>query len=111
MTARRKILITETSIMLEQLAGMREKLPTALQEAAPDRQTVSPSVPPIPGQADDHVKLTILPLDQVVRQTIETAIRACAGNIPRAATLLQISPSTIYRKRAVWTARSGSETP
>ncbi|MDH3527208.1 MAG: helix-turn-helix domain-containing protein, partial [Gammaproteobacteria bacterium] len=28
----------------------------------------------------------------------------CDGNIPRAAALLEISPSTIYRKRQQWEA-------
>ncbi len=50
----------------------------------------------------------ILPLWQVERDAIEAAIKACGGNIPRAAALLEISPSTIYRKLQAWEgARSG----
>jgi len=44
----------------------------------------------------------IRPLWQVERDTIEAAIDACEGNIPKAAALLEISPSTIYRKRLSW---------
>ncbi len=44
----------------------------------------------------------ILPLWRVERDTIEAAIAACGGNIPQAAGLLEVSPSTIYRKRAGW---------
>lgn len=44
----------------------------------------------------------IRPLADVERETIERAIQLCAGNIPRAAELLDISPSTIYRKRQRW---------
>ncbi|HNE02391.1 MAG TPA: helix-turn-helix domain-containing protein, partial [Plasticicumulans sp.] len=33
---------------------------------------------------------------------IEDAIAACDGNIPKAAALLEISASTIYRKRQAW---------
>ncbi len=45
---------------------------------------------------------SIRPLWQVERDTIEAAIDACDGNIPKAAALLEISPSTIYRKRLSW---------
>jgi two-component system repressor protein LuxO len=46
----------------------------------------------------------IRPLWQVEKETIEEAIAACDGNIPRAAALLEISASTIYRKRLAWEA-------
>ncbi|MFT7128567.1 MAG: two-component system repressor protein LuxO [Gammaproteobacteria bacterium] len=36
------------------------------------------------------------------RDVIERAILLCEGNIPKAAALLDISPSTIYRKRLSW---------
>ena len=45
----------------------------------------------------------IKPLWQIERDAIESAIAKCDGNIPRAAALLEISPSTIYRKRPGWT--------
>jgi two-component system repressor protein LuxO len=38
----------------------------------------------------------------VEKDTIENAIRACEGNVPKAAALLEISASTIYRKRQAW---------
>ncbi len=44
----------------------------------------------------------ILPLWRVEKQAIEAAIAVCDGNIPRAAALLEISASTIYRKRLAW---------
>ncbi|HYH36620.1 MAG TPA: sigma-54 dependent transcriptional regulator [Azospirillum sp.] len=47
---------------------------------------------------------TIRPLWQVEKDAIENAIAACDGNIPRAAALLDISASTIYRKRLAWQA-------
>jgi two-component system repressor protein LuxO len=36
------------------------------------------------------------------KRTIETAIELCEGNIPKAAAMLDISPSTIYRKKQSW---------
>ncbi|WP_024870608.1 sigma 54-interacting transcriptional regulator [Tolumonas lignilytica] len=44
----------------------------------------------------------IRPMWVVEKETIENAIAACDGNIPQAAALLELSPSTIYRKRLAW---------
>ncbi|MDH3715914.1 MAG: sigma-54 dependent transcriptional regulator [Gammaproteobacteria bacterium] len=38
---------------------------------------------------------------------IERAIQLCSGNIPKAAAMLEISASTIYRKRQDWHKRPG----
>lgn len=38
----------------------------------------------------------------VERETIEQAIAICDDNIPMAAALLDVSPSTIYRKKQAW---------
>jgi DNA-binding NtrC family response regulator len=43
-----------------------------------------------------------IPLETVERDYIETTIDACDGSITRAARLLDVSPSTIYRKREAW---------
>jgi two-component system, repressor protein LuxO len=45
---------------------------------------------------------SIKPLWIVERDAIEQAVALCAGNIPKAAALLEVSPSTIYRKKASW---------
>lgn len=42
------------------------------------------------------------PLWMVEKEAIESAIRLCNGNIPQAAAKLEVSPSTIYRKRQSW---------
>jgi DNA-binding NtrC family response regulator len=44
----------------------------------------------------------IRPLALVEREVIEAAIAACGGNVPRAAARLEISASTIYRKKMAW---------
>jgi len=46
--------------------------------------------------------MSVRPLWQIEKQAIEQAIEQCEGNIPKAAALLDISPSTIYRKRQQW---------
>ena len=55
-----------------------------------------------PGAAvADEIGTTIEPLWLTEQRTIERAIDLCDGNIPKAA-LLEISPSTIYRKKLTW---------
>ncbi len=44
----------------------------------------------------------IRPLRDVERELIEAAIARCGGNVVEAAKLLEIDPSTIYRKRSGW---------
>jgi len=46
----------------------------------------------------------VLPLWIIEKRAIEHAIALCEGNVPKAAELLRISPSTIYRKRQAWAA-------
>ena len=41
-------------------------------------------------------------LADVEREFIEMTIRECDGSIPRAARILDVSPSTLYRKREAW---------
>ncbi len=83
----------------------REMLPPPLNVPPPRR----PSGPPtdrdeLPRPADRAA--SIRPLWLVEKDAIEHAIRFCDGNIPRAAALLEVSPSTLYRKRQAWASGS-----
>lgn len=44
----------------------------------------------------------IKPLAEVERDYIEHVLALCRGNVQVAAEILEISPSTLYRKRARW---------
>jgi len=66
--------------------------------AQPSRPIELP--PLMPSGATSPVR----PLWMVEKETIEAAITACDGHVPRAAALLGISASTIYRKRLNWEA-------
>ncbi len=44
----------------------------------------------------------IQPLWLLEKQAIESAIKACGGNINKAAGLLEVAPSTLYRKMRAW---------
>ena len=73
-----------------------EMLPPELQDTA-----APPAAPPpvAPAMRSD---LTGLTLAQVERLVIEASIARNGGSIPRAAQELDVSPSTIYRKREAW---------
>jgi two-component system repressor protein LuxO len=45
---------------------------------------------------------TVRPLWLVEKEAIEAALAACGGNVPRAAALLEVNPSTIYRRKSEW---------
>jgi two-component system repressor protein LuxO len=53
-------------------------------------------------QAGLALRRSIEPLWLVEKNAIEAAIAACDGNINRAAGLLEVAPSTLYRKRQAW---------
>jgi DNA-binding NtrC family response regulator len=64
-----------------------------------------------PGDADTAARAAdpydTLTLAQAERLLIESAIARAGGSIPKAARALDVSASTIYRKRAAWEARDG----
>lgn len=66
--------------------------------AVPTPAPETSDVPVVPVQA----RLPVRPLWLVEKEAIEQAIASCDGNIPKAAALLEISPSTIYRKKQSW---------
>lgn len=51
---------------------------------------------------DEFSVQDIFPLWLTEKRAIEQAIKACDGNIPKAAGYLDVSPSTIYRKLQSW---------
>jgi two-component system repressor protein LuxO len=79
-------------------------------DAGPSRGQVAALPVPrsVPGQSTrDRVALLVgTPLADVERELIEATIEHCDGSIPRAAKVLALSPSTIYRKLEAW---SGSQ--
>jgi two-component system repressor protein LuxO len=69
--------------------------------------------PPLNKPKEKHLRLVqydeskpsireIFPLWMTEKIAIERAIDACDGNIPKAASYLEVSPSTIYRKLQSW---------
>ncbi|MEM9148304.1 MAG: sigma-54 dependent transcriptional regulator [Pseudomonadota bacterium] len=93
-----------------------EMLPSEFAGAAIPRASDPVSMFPAARQVapaaalDPEAALRILvgmPLADVERRFIEATIEQCGGSIPKAARLLDVSPSTLYRKRGAWSQNTG----
>jgi two-component system repressor protein LuxO len=78
-----------------------EAMLSRLDPAATLRSTPIATLAPAPRPGNSSAA-PIKPLWLIEKEAIETAIALCNGNIPRAAALLEINPSTIYRRKAEW---------
>ncbi|MFN3235571.1 MAG: sigma-54-dependent transcriptional regulator [Pseudomonadales bacterium] len=57
----------------------------------------------LPGATEpETLDIRVEPLWQTEKRAIEFAIEACDGNVNRAAGMLEVAPSTIYRKMQSW---------
>jgi DNA-binding NtrC family response regulator len=82
-----------------------EMLPRGLAEAMthPANVTQAPEpVPDLPG-TDSLIGLT---LAEAERRLIEATLARHGGSVPKAARVLDVSPSTLYRKIEAWKARA-----
>ena len=66
--------------------------------------TAAPRSAPAPLRlaAERRRAAEVKPLWQVEKEAIEQALAVCNGNVPRAAALLEVNPSTIYRRKTEW---------
>ena len=64
-----------------------------------------PAEPPAP----EALRPAVLPMWRQERRIIEDAIASFGGNIALAAQALELSPSTIYRKRQAWAEMEGTK--
>lgn len=83
---------------LQQGTAAGPRATPAPQNTGVAAESLSPPATTSPRASPQNIK----PLAQVEREAIEAAMRACDGNITRAARALQVNPSTIHRKMSVW---------
>ncbi|MDP2561339.1 sigma-54 dependent transcriptional regulator [Psychrobium sp. 1_MG-2023] len=82
-------------------------LSNMVNNLSPPKQQASATTEAVETIAETQVSTSghpasIIPLWQVEKQAIESAIDSCNGNVAKAAALLEVSPSTIYRKKQEW---------
>jgi two-component system repressor protein LuxO len=84
----------------------KHHLPPPLDQVVASHPSIAAAPAPAaaPAAADAPHTPTVRPLAVVEKEVIEQAIALCDGNIPKAASLLEVSPSTIYRKKQLWDA-------
>ncbi|CEP36361.1 MULTISPECIES: sigma-54 interaction domain-containing protein [unclassified Halomonas] len=85
---RRSVIMHDGVMLTLEMLDLEESLEKHLSKCTQDE-----------GEAWPH---SVTPLWQVEQKAIENAIRICNGNIQRAASLLEVAPSTLYRKRQAW---------
>lgn len=83
------------------------QLPPPLNQSVSESHLVLPELEevelaPLQESVIVSEEIPLQPLWLTERQAIEKAIAHCDGNIPKAAELLEVSPSTIYRKKQSW---------
>jgi two-component system repressor protein LuxO len=94
-----------------------DALPETMAAPQPAPQTVP--LPPAPPPANDDAapagrsadpaaEMEIVPLAVMERRLIEAALARTGNDVPRAAGLLRINPSTIYRKLQTWRTQDGA---
>ena len=79
--------------------------PNALASGSSSAESIERASLDVIAVQDGETNQTVRPLWMIERDAIEGAISQCGGNIQQAARLLEISPSTIYRKREAWVAQ------
>ncbi len=93
-------LVTPDLLPAEVRAGLRTSATGLGRNPAPA------VAPPAATGADTRPEALVgKTLAEIERAVIEATIRAEGGSVPRAARVLDVSPSTLYRKREAWTKR------
>jgi two-component system repressor protein LuxO len=80
---------------------------TPVVPALPVPEPLVRAAPPVPSEGAPAVAasaqdMEILPLAVVEKRMIMAALRHTGQDVPRAAAILQVNPSTIYRKLHAW---------
>jgi transcriptional regulator of acetoin/glycerol metabolism len=75
-------------------------LPSEVRHGAADAVAAAQAPPEQAGDQSvpEHLRHTLSPIEAAERQALVKAIRTTDGNMARAATLLQVSRSTLYRR-------------
>lgn len=99
-------LLTE-QVLARQLQLSQDQMTDLLQKKSPPNplESITPRTSNINSDVQDNTindTNTVRSLAEVERAAIEHAIAACNENVVKAASLLEVSPSTLYRKVQQW---------
>ncbi|MCK7613713.1 sigma-54-dependent transcriptional regulator [Roseibium sediminicola] len=117
-TIRNLVVLNEGPIVeAEMLTTLQGRTPSPRRDPGrvPRQMPVSPAGQPaaVTGGTGPWPEITLAlgqPFETLEKQIIEATIEACGGSLPKTARVLQVSPSTLYRKKEIWAAQDqGSE--
>jgi two-component system, repressor protein LuxO len=94
--------VLRNAVLFSQGTVVTEAMLSRLDPNPAPRQVSVATLAPMPRSAGAPGGGTVKPLWLIEKEAIEEAIALCGGNIPRAAALLEVNPSTIYRRKAEW---------
>ncbi|SEG29549.1 sigma-54-dependent transcriptional regulator [Vibrio hangzhouensis] len=102
--------VTSSSIKAIRQSSLTDLATAKTQQLEPEPPSSIVSELPTsqPGSVTDNTSVEIRPMWQVERETIQQAIDYCDGNVLNAAVLLELSPSTVYRKKQAWEAEDSA---
>lgn len=100
-TIRKSVVMHDGNALSNDMLYLAKSVRTPSSDYALVQSVGSEPVPAVQTGPQLTVKLD-QPLAIIERDIIEAAIEHCGGSIPKAADLLSLSPSTIYRKRETW---------
>ncbi len=86
-------------------AMLPASLPQQAQELLIAQRPAHPSEPPVQPEPLGLDTLLGRPLAEIERLVIEATLAQNNGSVPKAARVLELSPSTLYRKIETWTQR------
>lgn len=90
----------------EEITASMLNFATRVPKSSGDEHTLSISANGAPNMTHGDGSIFAINLEKpfadIEREIIEAAINACDGSIPKASEMLQLSPSTIYRKKESW---------
>jgi two-component system repressor protein LuxO len=117
-TIRNLVVLNEGPIVeVDMLATLQGRQPSAPKpaQAVPLSvpQAASPAATVVSNTGDVWPQITLSlgqPFETLERSIIEATIDACGGSLPKTARILQVSPSTLYRKKEIWAAQDGDDT-
>lgn len=91
---------SQLQAQMQRLVPLLDGSPVSTAQLAATRAPALPELRIMP--APQPARQAILPLWQQEQRIIEDAIASLGGNVTLAAAALELSPSTIYRKRQAW---------
>ena len=99
---RNAVVLNDGPIVLPEMLPSEVTMPNPTSNRNYGALTSSPDAMHLDDQPNNVSAFIGTPLAAFEREFIEATIEFCDGSIPQAARLLDVSPSTLYRKRESW---------